>query len=202
MGVGGINGDGQVVGSYNNSSDCLTSCSFILDVTMGAFTKIVYPGGSYTTALGTNNNGQLVASATTSNGSVTLLYDENNGAFSTLPMAGALESAGIKIKHRSCPAHHCGHLTSPANRKGSHCRHSGRKTHDHHAPRLELARLYPRCKLIGHAPNALAPSCNYCGVINRTGTGEEPVTGIEPTGIPVPLPQPATFRMVTLTLPY
>ena len=63
QGVGGINGDGQVVGSYNNSTDCLTSCSFILDVTMGAFTKIVYPGGSYTTALGTNNNGQLVVSA-------------------------------------------------------------------------------------------------------------------------------------------
>src|ERR1700722_13564996 len=47
-------------------------------------------------------------------------------------------------------------------------------------------------------------SSNYGagGVIRRTGTGEEPVTGLELTALPAPLLHPATFKTVTFTSPY
>jgi hypothetical protein len=42
--------------------------------------------------------------------------------------------------------------------------------------------------------------CGYCGVINRTGTGELPDTvGVDVAAV---LLQPATFSTVTLTLPF
>jgi hypothetical protein len=43
-------------------------------------------------------------------------------------------------------------------------------------------------------------SRRYGGVISRTGTGEEPASAV-PVAL-VPLPQPATFRTVTFTLPH
>ena len=42
------------------------------------------------------------------------------------------------------------------------------------------------------------PSCNYCGVINRIGTGEAPDTGVEAVAV---LLQPATLSTVTFGLP-
>jgi hypothetical protein len=55
------------------------------------------------------------------------------------------------------------------------------------------------CELNAEPPNP-AVSKSHGGVIKRIGTGEEPVTGL-PVAL-VPLPQPATFRTVTSTLPH
>jgi len=59
-----INNNGDIVGVYTNSNDCKnqygqsTNCGYLLS--NGQFTKIVYPGASYTNALGINDSGTIV----------------------------------------------------------------------------------------------------------------------------------------------
>ena len=54
--------------------------------------------------------------------------------------------------------------------------------------------------ILGQAFLQLKPSCNYCGVINRIGTGELPDTvGVDAVAV---LLQPVTLSTVTFRLPF
>jgi hypothetical protein len=76
--VAGINGAGQIVGSYLVGS---TTQGFLLSG--GAFTKIDDPLGSNTFAQGINGAGQIVGDYPTANGIHGFVYNPNGGIYTT-----------------------------------------------------------------------------------------------------------------------
>ena len=94
--VGGINGDGQMVGTFYDAEG--TPHGYIFpygSVPLQPPTQIDWPGATATYLLGINNNGLMLFYVTLPSGPTYVLNDENSGTYAVIPVPATDSLAGL-----------------------------------------------------------------------------------------------------------
>lgn len=96
-----INNAGQIVGTtlLPTQAGTVAPAGFIFDEATGLFTHLTVPGSSATSALGINDNGQIVGSYVSNAISYGYLYDQSTGLYTTLTDLDGAATAATGINN-------------------------------------------------------------------------------------------------------